>query len=236
MDRALLAWSCTYSPPRDTPGGAKGEAALAKLISTAESSQSESDWVEALRHAAGARLRDRLPYLATNAIECTRPGGPVERYAREMLPKSGALADPLAEAIARRGLIGGRPASGRTTTAAGDPGDDNPGSVAAPGARSGILGSADRAVPYGQFSQEMKKRLREAVDKEIRARKEYELAAPDKPDRMKHVRAAVELLKEVQVVYGAALDEDPKSSGMQSRTRDVTRMLSDLRKTLTTGE
>lgn len=224
LHKSLLAWALCLRPPRDIAG----EAALSKLVSTAESYPSEKAWFDALRAAAALRSADRLPYLATQTIEAARPGGPVEGLLLDGIRDAGNRGEDLAAALTRRGLGAGS-RTGPAPTGGG-------GTTAPPDTRSGIGGTATAGIPYGSFSAGMRDRLRQAVENERLGRIEADLAAPEGKDRIAHARKGVAYLRQAREVYMAAKDEDPDSRGLDDRISRVTRLLSDLKKTLPIGE
>jgi hypothetical protein len=87
-------------------------------------------------------------------------------------------------------------------------------------------------VPYGAFTAETRRLLAEAVKLEAKGIDEYALCAPDKPDRAKHAKEAVKALRAAQEVFSLAMDEDPKAAGLERRLKEITRMISDLKKSL----
>ncbi|MCG3135565.1 MAG: hypothetical protein HMLKMBBP_03283 [Planctomycetes bacterium] len=229
LHRSLMAWALCVKPPRDVAA-----ASLPKLVSTAESAGTEKAWFDALRAAAALRAADRLPYLAAQAIDAARPGGPVEGLLVDSIRDAGNRGEDLAVALTRRGLGAGAragSASSGGTSPSGGTGNDPPQST-----RSGISGTTGGGIPYGSFSSAMREKLRDAVEWERQGRNEADLAAPDGTERVAHARKAVALLKQAREVYMAARDEDPESRGLDDRISRVTRLLSDLKKTLPIGD
>lgn len=232
LDRAVLLWALTQKPPKNA--GSASE--LTGLVQKAESAMSEQAWFDAFRLAAACRANDRLPYLGSNLLDMVRHDGPTERWWITMAAEDTRRTDALKKALANRGVPLGGAAATPTATASGNDGEASGIGVKPPAdGTSGIRGAGRRGIPYGNFTTEMREKLVKAVEWENGGRDEYALAAPDKQNRTEHAKNAVRLLQQAREVYVEALDQDPRASGLESRIAEVTRMISDTKKSLPAG-
>lgn len=235
LDRAVLLWALTQKPSRDA--GPASE--ITTLVQKAETAGTEAAWFEAFRLAAACRANDRLPYIATNLMDAVRHDGPTERWWLTMTAEDTRRTDALQKALANRGIsVGGAQAgtAGTPGTAGGRPTETSGiGVKPSDDGTSGIRGSGRRGIPFGNFTTQTRERLAEAVDWEIEGREHHANAAPDKQNRTEHARKAVQSLQKAREVFVAALDEDPRASGLESRIAEITRLISDMKKSLPAG-
>lgn len=229
LHKSLLAWGLTQGAPRVAATGAEAEAWYARRLAQVEAAPTEEAWLELLRYAAGARLRDRLPFLAAKALDAAQPKGAVWAVLDEASRRTGPRADDFAVAVESRGLARPRPAAvpaipGTDLDAPSDTGRPSDDGV------SGIGGVGRRGVPLGSFSSAMRTRLAEAARLHETGKFEYEQAGPGSSQRVEHRRRALESLRKARDIYVDAQGEDANSTDLDSRLREVTLMLAQLKK------
>lgn len=240
VEKAVLAWALVRGAPSVS---GKPEALVAEWktrAAAAEAAPSEKAWLEAARWAAGAGLRDHLPYAVGQALDAARPGGFVQAHLEDAQKSAGAKAEFLAAAMASRGLGKGAPLVASVPRPGGprgtsqlprDPDVDDP---HGPGSRddepSGIGGVNSRGIPFGAFSAATREKLRRAVSLQNKGTVAYKQAGPDSPNRATHRETALRLLKEARDVYLEAQREDDDSQDLDERLRETLQMIAQLNK------
>ncbi len=236
LGRALLARAAIRGAPPAEPGQ------YATLAEDAELSGSEQKWFDALRTAAGGGLKRKLAYAFAQLIDYSVKGGPLEQHVEALARAESrpAEANRLYAALQAYGLGpegGTRPGSDGPYVRH-DPWDDE----YEDDDDTGGIGSVGNytptriRVPFGRFSPSMRKDLERACKLEGEGKREYDLAAPDQPNRGKHRKAALAKLTEARTIYDAALQEDDNSSALQERYSVVIRLIAGLRRDSTAGD
>lgn len=235
LERSVLSWALVRGAPRVNGKPADLESEYQRRLAAAESAQSEQGWIDLARWAAGAGLRERLPYVAGQALDASRPGGAVDTTVRGLLGDSGSRRDALAAALASRGLGGAAsaPAVAVHTPPQSRPEATGIGGTASrtePSAPSGIGGVNERGIPFGAFTPATREKLREAVRLQKEGAKAYQGAAPDDPHRVENRNLALEKLKAARDIYQAAQVEDGNCKDLDDRLKETMLMISQLRK------
>jgi hypothetical protein len=234
IEKSVLAWAVV----RGAASVAGKPADLAEQwkarVAAVEAAPSETAWLEAARWAAGAGLRDRLPYAVGQTLDAARTGGFVQAHLEDVAKSAGAKSEFLAAAMAARGIgkpavvakgSSGSRASPRTPAPPMDldpaPADDGP---------SGIGGVNRRGIPFGRFSAATREKLRRAVGLQEKGALAYRGASPDSPNRVANRETALRLLKEARGVYLEAQAEDSTSDDLDERLRETMQMIAQLNK------
>lgn len=231
VEKAALAWALVRGAPRVEGRAADLESQWQQKLAAVEASPGEKAWLDLARWAAGAGLRDHLPYVVGQTLDSAHPGGHVQATLEEVAKGAGSKAAWIAGGMSARGLgTGGVTPAGARTPAVPPTGVPPYGTKPGTDEPSGIGGVNSRGIPFGQFTSATREKLRRAIDLQAKGTTAYRQATPDSPNRATNRETAMKCLKEARDIYLAAQTEDSESQGLDERLQETMLMIAQLRK------
>jgi hypothetical protein len=224
LEKALLGWALVKGAPKVPGKAADLEKEYLRRLAPTEQLRDEKAWTDLVRWTAGAGLRERLPYVVQQTLDCAKPGGFAQGQIEAVAQDSGSRRELIRAALASRGLVKGTPLAALPASPMSDSG------VRTAPESSGIGGINEKGIPFGRFSAATREKLREGIRLERQGTTAYEAAGPDSPNRAENRHSALRLLQQARDIYVAAQSEDSESRDLDERMKHVMQMIAQLRK------